>query len=359
MDKTKHIEQLRGYVDKLTAHEGRFLFYVPDTKGRPSGWMTYIYMLAKAIADSGRKVVMLTNTAKVDFVGVGEWLGEDYAKLEHVNVNEGNFSISLTDYVFVPENGTHIMEKLNEMKAPCKRIAIIQNLDELCNSIGLGMQIGDFGFTDVITNSELNAVNIRSCFPYANITVIKPELMPCFFDPEEPKKLIVTIVSADQKYVEQIVKPFFWKHPELSWVSFRAIADIPKELFASTLRESAITIWCDDDTRFGYTPLEAMNCGSVVLAKIPNEPLEWVAKDGSNASCACWFNNVEQCHAMLHELIRAYITDGIKPEMYEVMKQTASPYVSNDLAGRCAKYAEGLEEVRKKQITNEIERLSK
>ena len=359
MDKTKQIEQLRKFVDKLNAQEGRFLFYVPDTKGRPSGWMTYIYMMAKAIADSGRKVVMLTNTAKADFVGVGEWLGEDYAKLEHVNVNEGNFTINLTDFVFVPDNGTHIMDKLNEMRAPCKRIAIIQNIDELCNSIGLGMQIGDFGFTDVITNSDLNASFIKSCFPYANITVIQPELMPCFFNTGEPKKLIVTIVSSDQKYVEQIVKPFFWKHPELTWVSFRAVADIPKELFASTLRESAITIWCDDDTRFGYTPLEAMQCGSLVLAKIPNEPLGWINNDGSNVNCAYWFSNVEMCHGLLEKIIRDYITDGVQPEVYDMMKNTVSPYVDNDLSGRCAKYAEGLEEVRKKQITNEIERLSK
>lgn len=359
-NKTEQLKFFTENLKKIESGESRYLFYVPDLKGKPSGWLSYIYKLANAISKSGREVLMLTDTPKPDFVGVGEWLGEEFAALKHVFLTKDEqFQIKLTDFMFIPEAYAAVMEKLNEANVPCKRIAIVQNIDLLCQAIPLGVQLGDYKFFDVITNSKRNADIIKSNFRYANVTVIEPELSDLFYNDGQPKKLVINVVSDQQKYVEQIIKPFFWKHPELSWISIRALGNLNQDILAGATREAAITLWCDDDTRFGYVPLEAMACGSVVIGKIPNAPLEWIKDDGSNASCVCWFNTIEEAHDMLFNVITAYISDGINEKVYELMDETSKVYINNDLDGRCAKYAEGQEALRTSQLKKQIEELSK
>ena len=60
-----------------------------------------------------------------DFIGVGDWLGEEYANLPHANVEKENVSISASDFLFIPEIFANVM--MQTKKLPCKRVILVQN----------------------------------------------------------------------------------------------------------------------------------------------------------------------------------------------------------------------------------------
>ena len=84
-DIEKSILDLDKEIKKIDAKKSKFMFYVIDTKGTPSGSLWYIYSIAHKISKMGYIVEMLHN--ENDFVGVKNWIGEEYANLKY---NYGN-----------------------------------------------------------------------------------------------------------------------------------------------------------------------------------------------------------------------------------------------------------------------------
>ena len=103
--------------------------------------------------------------------------------------------------------------------------------------------------------------------------------------------MIVNVVAKDQSDVNRIVKPFYLKYPSMKWVSFKDLRGLSKDAFAEALREAAVTVWVDEPTSFGYSAIEAMKSGSIVVAKIPETTLEWMEPDektGTLRNCCVW-----------------------------------------------------------------------
>ena len=93
------------------------------------------------------------------------------------------------------------------------------------------------------------------------------------------------------------------------------------ETFAEALREGAITIWCDDDTSFGYTLLEALSSGTLVFAKIPDEPTEWMLdEDGGLTRSIIWFDTVDTLIEMLPSAVRSWTNFEVSDKIYEAQK---------------------------------------
>jgi len=116
------------------------------------------------------------------------------------------------------------------------------------------------------------------------------------------------------------MKPFYWKYPYYNWVSFRELRGLDQETLAEALRESPITIWIDEDSNFGFIPLEAMRCGSILMAKIPNTPSDWnieLTENGKTFTDACiWFDTIDDVPDMLSTLIYNWTLDTIPEELF-------------------------------------------
>ena len=83
----KAIERINLEIEKIDTKKNSIYFFVIDTKGNPSGSLKYIYKLAKIINDEGYNVTMLYQKNKdEEFIGVGEWLGEEYSNLRHADI---------------------------------------------------------------------------------------------------------------------------------------------------------------------------------------------------------------------------------------------------------------------------------
>ena len=356
---SKVLSRINAELEKIDKKENRIYFFVIDTKGNPSGSLEYIYKLAYLLHEENYNVTMLYQ--EEEFVGVREWLGDKYADLPHEDIAKDEVNVSPSDILFIPELFSNIMTQTKSL--PCKRVAILQNYNYVLEQIPMSVQWGDFGIMEAITNTDLNAELIKDIFPYIKTTTIKPYIDPMFGKTNTPKELTINIVAKDQTDINKIIKPFYWKYPMYKWVSFKDLRGFPKEHFANLLREGAITLWVDEDTNFGYTPLEAMKSGSIVIAKIPTEEIEWTTNEnGQLQNCCVWFNTFHELHRIIASVVRGYITDNVPEELIKEADRVASEYTIENTKNSLIEYIEKtctnrkteIESV-KKQVENNIE----
>jgi hypothetical protein len=270
MDKNeikKVIRDLEISLKQLTNKKNQLLFFVADSKGTPIGSLSYIYGIAYQLKQMGYDVKMLY--AEQDFVGVESWLGKKYADLPHYNAAKDILDVAPSDILFIPELYSSIMKKTQGLH--CKKVAILEHYDYMTELIPLGYTWETMGIHDCITTSEELKQRLLEVFPRVKTYIIRPVIDNLYKEKntDEPKQLIVNIIGKDQKIVNSIVKPFKWRHPEYGFISFRYINGKPREEFADIISQGSISIWVDTDTDFGYTALEAMACGNIVIGKLP------------------------------------------------------------------------------------------
>lgn len=347
MDNTKEIVQrIETEIGKLKDKSFKVLFYVPDAKSNATGYISYIYQMALTLQQLGYNVKMLyqldneytaEELKKLDlenqpiddnrvFVGVTESLGEKYATLEHANIQNEELEVSPSDFLIIPEVYSSVMNQTKKLS--CKRIVLTQNYNYLTDFIQVGVSWANFGITDTITSCLNQAELVNSVFPYVKTKVLTPYIPSYFYEGNEPKKLIVNIITKSQKDANKIIKPFYWKYPMYKWVSFRDLRSYPREMFADYLREGAITIWVDSDTQFGYAPLEAIKSGNIVIGKIPELIPEWMLSEDKTQLLdnGIWFNDINSVHKIIADVIRTWINDDIPSEITDAMKETAKKY---------------------------------
>lgn len=347
MDNTKEIVQrIETEIGKLKDKSFKVLFYVPDAKNNATGYISYIYQMALTLQQLGYNVKMLyqldneytaEELKKLDlenqpiddnrvFVGVTESLGEKYATLEHANIQNEELEVSPSDFLIIPEVYSSVMNQTKKLS--CKRIVLTQNYNYLTDFIQVGVSWANFGITDTITSCLNQAELVNSVFPYVKTKVLTPYIPSYFYEGNEPKKLIVNIITKSQKDANKIIKPFYWKYSMYKWVSFRDLRSYPREMFADYLREGAITIWVDSDTQFGYAPLEAIKSGNIVIGKIPELIPEWMLSEDKTQLLdnGIWFNDINSVHKIIADVIRTWINDDIPSEITDAMKETAKKY---------------------------------
>ena len=366
----KALNSVLNDISKIEKKENIVFFFVLDTKGNPSGSLEYIYKLAMIAKNEGFKVGMLYQTIDKndEFVGVEGWLGSEYAALPHYDISNNDVEITPSDILFIPEIFSNVMNQTK--KLPCKRIAILQNYDYLIEQMPFSAKWGDFGILEAITNTEHNSKLIKDVFPYVKTNVVNPYIDNIFGQTKEPKKMVVNIVASDQSDINRIVKPFYWKFPTFKWVSFRDLRGLAKEKFAESLREAAITIWVDDNTSFGYSALEAIKSGSIVIAKVPNTPLKWMDEDndenvGKLRNCCIWFDNLNDVQRVIASAVRSWITDNVPTTLtdeankvkelytYETTKNEFTSYLNAVIDNRLKEMKQLVEVVKNKEVKEE------
>lgn len=95
--KEEMLKVLNENISKLNDKKNTLYFFVLDTKGNPSTSLEYIYHTALTLAKRGHNVIMLHQ--EKEFVGVGDWLGEEYSALTHMNIDTDNVEVSPSDFL--------------------------------------------------------------------------------------------------------------------------------------------------------------------------------------------------------------------------------------------------------------------
>jgi hypothetical protein len=323
--KQKKVLELIEQIDKK---EFGFYFFTLDTKGNPTAGIANIYEHVKTLIDLGYNAYILHE--KNDYHGVQEWLGESYANLPHVSVEEQKLNLSAIDYLIVPEIFSNVMESVKEF--PCKKIVFSQSYTYILELIKIAERWDiNYGFRDVITTTEKQAAYIKQLFPNIKTHVIAPSI-PDYFKPSKKlKKPIISILTRDQKSALKIVKAFYLQYPMYKWVTFRELRGLPRKTFAEQLGESCLSVWVDDVSSFGTFPLESIQSETPVIGKIPDMIPEWMEDTSTKEkniqliNNGVWTNNVLAIPNLIADYLRVWLEDSV-PEDF-----TAGVKASKDL----------------------------
>jgi len=380
------LEKIDDAIGKLNKKDFTINFFVVDTKGVPNGNTRYIYEMAKELIDNDYNCFMLYQQEKetvefkvfdviepphkkqngdwsvvvrtklnnefidkikngteieirknkigytweeeieVPFIGVRDWMGDDFADIPHGSIGSETIKVSTSDFLIIPELFANVMNQTK--KLPCKRIVLCQNLNFITEFISLGTSWANFGITDVITTTEIQAEEIKDLFPGIKSKVINPFIPSYFRNNSDPKKMVIATIIKDTSLLKKLVNQFYWKYPEYSWVTFMDLRNLSRESFANTLRESAITVWMDDDTYFGHTPVEAIKSGSIVIGKIPTTIPEWMySEDKTELSTnGLWFDNFKNVHKLIAQAIKLWLDDEIPAIVTDEMVKMNDKY---------------------------------
>ena len=369
------IKRIENEISKLNNKEFTLFFFTIDSKNVPSGSLVYTYELALSMQKLGYNVKMLYQVEnelserqirkqkergtynpgdEQVFCGVGDWMGEEYGQLEHINISKkDSWQVAPSDFLFIPEAFASLMSQTYIHKIPCKRYVLLQNFDYVTEFIPFGMQWLNFGIRDCVAISELQANLIKDVMPYVKTDVIKPYIPEYFRKSVKPAKLIVNIISKKQTDAYKIIKLFKWKYPIYEFVTFADLRNMPRNYYAESLQEGAITIWLDDETPFGYGALEAMRCNNIVIGKIPDRIQEWMLdEDGNIIDNAIWFTNLDELPDILAKVIGSWMQDNIPSIILENMEKTNKLYTKEEWDVNVESFVKNIIEERTKELTS-------
>lgn len=361
----KVLQRIENAISDIKNNNFTLYFFVIDSKNVPNGSLSYIYQMAYTLQEKGYNVKMLyqleneyteneiyqlnKKQAPIDynrvFQGVGEWLGEEYAKLPHMNIATEEWKVSPADFLFIPEAFASLMYQTYKYKAPCKRFVILQNYDYIMDFLPLGVEWKNYGVYDMIATSETQSELVKGVFPYVKSRIIPPYIPTYFRKPLQAKKLLINIVAKNPDDVNRVIKPFYWKYPIYKFISFRDLRNFPRQKYAELMQEAAITVWIDEKSPFGYSALEAMRCNSIIIGKVPEVVPEWMNDNGNIKDNGFWTYDVKNIPDILAKVIYSWLQDKMPETILENMETTNQLYT----------YEEWSENIEKtfKEITEE------
>ena len=316
------IKKLEESISKLENKDFNVYFFVVDSKNNPNGGVEYTYDIALTLHNMGYNVTMLHQ--EEEFIGPIEWLGERYSVLEHKSVENNNVAISASDFLFIPEVYVNVMTQTKNL--PCKRIVLYQNPEYMMEFMPVGVTFANLNISDVITTNTNLEDKLKTYFPKVRTGLVRPSVKNCFYTTDEPKKLIVNLITSNKSDLNNIIKPFFWKYPVYNWVSFRDMHGMAQTIFADVLREGAISVWVDDTTVNAQTALEALKCGNILIAKVPNTIPDWMLENGELRNDIIWFNDFDDLHTILTSVIRGWTRNDIVSDFVDVHKKIEHVY---------------------------------
>lgn len=320
----KIVKTIEQEIKKINDKKNKILFFVADTKGKPSGSLLYIYETVYQLKELGYNVGILH--VEQDFVGVESWLGKKYADLPHFNIEHDSVSVSPSDILIIPDFCGNVMAETKAL--PCKRIVLIQNFSNLTRTMPMGATFSDLKIRECITTTQSLSNEIKKFFPNLEIKTVQPSISDEFFkDVPEAKSLIINIVANDSSIVNSLIKPFYWKYPNYNWVAFRQLNNLSREEFRNALKEGVATIWVDDNTDFGYSVLEAMACKNLIIGKIPDRMPDWLLdSEGKIKDNGIWFYNTSAGPDAIASVVSVFMDEKVPNVVLRNMEETVKPY---------------------------------
>jgi hypothetical protein len=351
-------EQINNVISKLESKDFNLYFFTLDTKGNPVAGVANIYEHVKVLTELGYNAHILHE--KNDYKkygdenqnGISDWLGEEYAKLSHTSIESGSLNINPQDFLIIPEVFSSVMQQKEVHALPCKKVVLSQSPEYIFELLPLGRRWTDFGFNDAITTSEKQATYLKTLFPSLRTHVV-PVSIPSYFKPSnKPKLPVVALHTRNQADLTKITKSFYLQYPIYKWLTFKDLRGLSRTQFADELSKCCLAIWVDDQAGFGTFPLEAMECDTTVIAKIPNTTPEWMEEvdDSGNTILkynGIWTSTTNNIPELISTYMKLWLEDSVPQELSEGINETKGKYSEE-------KQVEKIKEVYNTLVTNRV-----
>ena len=317
---TEQITKLEKSIQNMRDKVSRIYFLVQDTKGNAKASVSYIYDMALTLKRDGYNSIILHE--KNDYVGVSDWLGEEYMdELPHKSIDGQNLEISPEDLIIIPEIYGFIMDQIT--KLPCGKIVLSQSYDYIFETLQPGQSWSQLGFLKCITTSEKQKDYIESVMRNVSVDVVEPVISDKFTKSEYPPKTIIAIHTREHRDTINLVKTFYTKYPQYRWITFRDLRGLAVSDFANGIKEAFVSVWIDQISSFGTFPLESMKCGVPTIGLVPNMVPSWMNEDNG-----IWINNQNMFVDVISDFVQNWLEDNINPELYTNMESSISNYTN-------------------------------
>lgn len=363
----EQITSVSSVIEKLTNKDFSLYFFTLDTKGNPTAGIANIYEHVKVLNELGYKASILHEKndyklrADENGQGIAEWLGEAYANLPHVSIEGQELNISPADFIVIPEIFSNIMDQVKGF--PCKKVVFSQSYDYLLELLPIGKRWNtDYGFNDVITTSEKQAEYLKTLFPSIQTQVVPVSIPSYFKNSDKPKVPVIAIHTRNQSDAAKIAKSFYLQFPVYKWVTFKELRGLPREQFATELAKSCLAVWIDDSAGFGTFPVEAIECNTPVIGKMPNLIPEWMETTDEQGNLVIknngvWTNTTLNIPELIATYLKVWLEDSVPTELTDGINGSKGMYTSEKQVEAITKAYGSLQENRIAELKATLSKL--
>lgn len=330
------IEKIKASLAKIKSKESKFLFAIPDTQN-PIASVYEMYFHATIVKNMGYNVIVLVEKGDYE---VPNWIEKELTDFKHIPMSDPKLTVGPEDVMVIPEVFTNVMEQTKNL--PCLRIGLLQSVDYMMNSLIPGTDWSSFNVRDIITTSPSLVEWVEVFLGKGKFNIKQYDLgIPDYFErSSKPQKPIVSVVGRNANEISKLVKLFYAKYPQYSWVTFDPMltkSKPPQQMrrvdFAKRLQNNFAAVWVDRISSFGTFPLECMKSGVIPICLKPDiTPNYIVERDEQgnplkiNEDAGVWTDNFYDLPVLVADVLVKFLDDNINEEIYTAMENLASQY---------------------------------
>lgn len=317
-------------INKIKNKESKFLFFVPDIS-EPAASIYEIFYHAHVMKNNGYNTRIVVNGESKE---KPYWIENNILDVDIELSSKIKLKVGPEDVIVIPEILTNVFEQTKNI--PSIRIGLIQSIDYMLNGLLPGSNWRQFNIKNIITTSKTIKEMIENIMGNQfNIKTFDVGIPKYFKNNIKNKKPIISILYRNRNDITKIVKLFYMKYPQYSWISFDGMVydgDNTKQLsrpdFAKKLDECFAAIWIDRISSFGTFPLECYKTRTIPISIIPDIIPEYLNKDTINYGY--WAENLYEIPDMIANILSYYLEDSnFIFELYDKFKKFDDIYIQN------------------------------
>ena len=334
------LDKIRKSLSNILDKKSKFMFAVPDTNN-PIASVYEMYFHATTVKKMGYKVIIIVEKGDYE---VPKWIEKELTDFEHVSMADPKLTVGPEDIMVIPEVFSNVMEQTKNL--PCLRIGLLQSVDYMMNALIPGMDWSSFGIRDIITTSEtleewVEVFQGKGKFKIQRYNIGIPDY---FKRTETPKKPIISVVGRNANEISKLVKLFYSKYPQYTWVTFDPMltkSKPPQQMrrvdFAKRLQNNFAAIWIDRIASFGTFPLECMRTGTVPICLKPDITPDYIIERDEEGNpiklkdgIGVWTDNFYDIPVLAADTLVKFLDDNISDNTYADMEKITEPYTQEN-----------------------------
>ena len=349
---TEKIEKIKISLNNIVDKKSKFLFCVPESQS-PSASVYEIYFHATVVKNMGYETLILVERG--DYV-VPTWVEKELTNFKHVAMSDPKLMVGPEDIMIIPEVYSNVMEQTKNL--PCQRIGFLQSVDYMMNSLIPGTDWKSFNINEIITTSETLKEWVETFQGAGKFNIKTYNIgIPDYFERSEiPQKPVISVVGRNANEISKLVKLFFGRFPQYSWVTFDPMltkSKPPQQMrrvdFAKRLQGNFAAIWVDRISSFGTFPLECMKSGVIPICLKPDITPEYIIEKTTGDTptmkiadgAGIWTDNFYELPIIVGDVLVKFLDDAINPELYDAMEKIASKYSQENAEKQLAEIYQG------------------
>jgi predicted peroxiredoxin len=340
------IDKLKTSIEKIKNKQTKFLFFIASTPN-PAASIYEIYFHATTVKNMGYSVKILTDTAGYT---LPDWIEKELTDIPHESMEQAKLTVGPEDVLVIPEIFSNVMEQTKNL--PAIRIALLQSVDYMINGLMPGVDWKSFGIEKIITTSQnLKDVMVEFFGKSYDIKVYNVGIPDYFKANGELKTPVISIVGRNPNEISKIIKLFYSKYPQYSWVTFDSMLTDSKppqpmrrKDYAERLKKNFAGVWVDRIASFGTFPLECMAAGTIPIALVPDLPPAYILDDEGEPkeNIGVWTSDLFALPLLIGDVVTKFLDDSISNEVIDTMTEIVSKYNQKDAAKQLEEIYQGI-----------------